>query len=403
MRNRLFYIFTGLHSLLIGLFPFYLPVYLLTIGLSLNHICLFIASTGTGYCFALFFWDRVCRRLSLQLLIVWSFLSEFLLLSLFFLDKDLSFILLAGFINGVFNCNFWTIQRLLFVRSIGPKNSGRNFGNYQIFVLVVLKVGILIGGFLLEKLGFMAVYLSSGGIVLLSAAFFSAQVMGVHMDDAVKLSKPISLLSIVRFKDNFHSRSVFVIDGVFLYLESYFWVISLFFLVRESFLRLGLVVIILAVFFGFIFLFIKNSIDRLSGQKVYVAAVVLYSFSWMLRGFLGENHGPSAMLFMLALITFCTSVFRLSFNKRFFDNARLTTAHEYIFLKSYISQIFLAVFFVIMAAVFADPGSVVGQLSGLYYFMAMVTFVYLLYRASDSSMFGKLASIETINAGTDTN
>ncbi len=386
MLSRLFYVFTGLHSFLIGLFPFYIPVYLFTIGLSLNQICLFVAATGVGYCFALFTWDRVCRRVPLHLLIACSFLSEFLLLSLFFLEKDISFVLLTGFVNGIFNCNFWTIQRLLFVRLISPTNSGRNFGNYQIFVLIVLKAGILIGGFLLEQAGYMALYLSSGAIVLLSAAFFSARVMDAHIDDALKLSKPVGLLSILQCKNNFRSRSVFVVDGVFLYLESYFWVISLFFIVRESFLKLGLVVIILAMLFGCIFLFIKNRIDRLSGQKVYVTAVVLYSFSWVLRGFLGGNHASLTMLWLLALITLCTSLFRLSFNKRFFDNARLTLAHEYIFRKSYISQFFLAVFFAGLSAVLCIPGSVVGQLSGLYYFAAMASFVYLLYRTSDCSI-----------------
>lgn len=129
MLGRLFYIYTGLHSFLIGLFPFYIPVYLYTIGLTLSQICLFIAATGVGYCGALFLWDRLKGKVSFHLLIVWSFLSEYLLLSLFFFEKGLSFILLAGFVNGIFNCNFWTIQRLLFVGSTSSQNSGRNFGN----------------------------------------------------------------------------------------------------------------------------------------------------------------------------------------------------------------------------------------------------------------------------------
>ena len=208
--------------------------------------------------------------------------------------------------------------------------------------------------------------------------------METHIDEAVTLSKPIGLPAILRFADTCRSRPIFIIDGIFLYLESYFWVISLFLIVRESFIRLGLIVIILAVFFGLIFLFLKNSIDRLSGQKVYVVAVALYAFSWALRGDFGENHSSLAMLCMLALITLCTSVFRLSFNKRFFDNARRTAAYKYIFMKSYISQFFLAVFFVIMAGTFTLPGLAVGQLSGLYSFTAIASLFYLLYRVGDA-------------------
>jgi hypothetical protein len=296
--------------------------------------------------------------------------------------KEPSFVLWAGLANGVFNCNFWTIQRLLFVRSVSPENSGKNYGNSQIFVLIVLKTGILFGGYFLENWGLIAVFLSSGVIVLLSAGIFAGRRMVAPIAETVKLTQPLSLSAIFCFKDPFRSRSVFVIDGVFLYLESYFWVISLFFIVRESFLRLGLVVIMLAVVFGVLFLVIKNSIDRLPHQMVYVVAVALYALSWLLRGFLGENHGSLTMLWLLALITLCTSVFRLSFNKRFFDNARHAAAHEYIFIKSYISQFFLAVFFVIMARTLSDSGSVVGQLSGLYSFAAVISFFYLLYRTA---------------------
>ncbi len=382
MLGRLFYVFTGLHSFLIGLFPFYISVYLYTIGLTLGQICLFVSATGTGYCLSLYLWDRVCRRVSFTLLIVWSFCSEFLLLSLFFFAKEPSFVLWAGLANGVFNCNFWTIQRLLFVGSIGPENSGRNYGNSQIFVLIVLKTGILAGGFFLEQWGLMAVFLSSGVIVLLSAAIIAGRGMAAPVAETVKRSQPLTLSAIFRFKDPFHSRPVFIIDGVFLYLESYFWVLSLFFIVRESFLRLGLVVIMLAVVFGVLFLFIKNSIDSLPNQKVYVVAVALYALSWVLRGLLGENHCSLTMLWLLALITLCTSLFRLSFNKRFFDNARCASAHEYIFIKSYISQFLLALFFVIMAGMLKIPGSVVGQLSGLYFIAAVASLVYLLYRTA---------------------
>ena len=89
MLGRLFYAFTGLHSFLIGLFPFYIPVYLYTIGLTLSRICLFVAVTGMGYCLTLIFWDRVCRKIPFSTLIVWSFFSEYLLLSLFFFEKEL--------------------------------------------------------------------------------------------------------------------------------------------------------------------------------------------------------------------------------------------------------------------------------------------------------------------------
>jgi len=361
MLGRSFYIFTGIHSFLIGLFPFYIPVYLYTIGLTLNRICFFVAVTGAGFCLALFLWDRLCRRVPFHLWIVCSFFSEILLLSMFFLEKDTFFILVAGLVNGFFNCNFWIIQRLLFVRSTGPQNSGRNFGNSQIYVFIILKAGILLGGFLLEESGFIALYLISASIVLLSAVVFSCCLMKTDIKGVINQSKPISLLSITRFKDGCRSRSVFGIDGVLLYFESYYWLLSLFFIVRENFLQLGLAVIILAILFGFIFLFIKSNIDSLPEQMVYRTAVALYAISWVLRGILSDDINTTFLLVLLLLIAICTALFRLSFNKRFFDNAEKVSPYEYILMKSYFSQFFLALFLSFSGEFFPVPaGSFTG-------------------------------------------
>ena len=135
--TRNLYSFLGLHSFLIGMFPFYIPVYLYKAGFSLAQICFFIAITGIGFCSSLYLWDRISKRVSLRYLIVFSFLSELILLTLFFIEKEMIFIVISGFFNGIFNCSFWMIQRLLFLDTITVQNSGEKFGNFQIFVLLL--------------------------------------------------------------------------------------------------------------------------------------------------------------------------------------------------------------------------------------------------------------------------
>jgi len=381
------YSFLGVHSFLIGMFPFYIPVYLYQIGFSLAQICCFIAITGIGFCISLYPWDRISKRISLRWLILLSFLSELILLSLFFLEKDMVFILIAGFFNGVFNCNFWMIQRLLFVDTVTPQNSGKKFGNFQIFVLLVLKAGILAGGVMLEKSGFLSVYIFSAGIVMVAALFFWQKRIGIELDTRVVSAIPLNLRFVTGYKDQFNSRVVFAVDGIFLYLESYFWVISLFLIVRQSYWKLGVLVIFLMVLFGAIFVIIKNSIDRLPGNTMYTAAVCLYSLSWFLRGMLSDKLNTVLLLLLLAVITFCTSIFRLTFNKRFFDIAKSATAHEYIFVKSYFSQFFIAVFGLtgfLLLTVFRS-GDVVEQISMTYLTAALISFVYLFYRQKNAA------------------
>lgn len=384
--RRCLYSFLGIHSLLIGLFPFYIPVYLYAHFLSLDEICGFIVLTGGGFCVSLYMWERAYKTIALRKLILLSFFIEFLLLSTFLLEKNITFLILAGIINGVYNCNFWIIQRLLFLETVTPENSGKKFGNFQIFVLIVLKVGIFIGGITLEASGFLAIYLAS--LVLLGAAMilFLRQTMAVELDGALRGSAPLSVNKILRYKDSLYSRTVFAIDGAFLYLESYFWVISLYLIVKESFWRLGLLVVLLALFFGVLFIIIKNSIDRIEIHLFYRIAVTLYAISWLLRSTLIVETSMLALLILLASITFCTSLFRLAFNKRFFDNARAAVQHEYIFMKSYYSQFFLIPVFGIPLLISLPPGNVIEQLSYVYIAAAAAALLYLVYGADLSNV-----------------
>ncbi len=100
-------------------------------------------------------------------------------------------------------------------------------------------------------------------------------------------------------------------------------------------------------------------------RKVSLAILILVSFF-------------SELLLMLAVITFCTSLFRLVFNKRFYDIAAATTGHADIFIKSYISQFFLAAG-AMSGVLWLGPGNKVAQLSGIYLAAAAFSFVFLLY------------------------
>jgi hypothetical protein len=270
------------------------------------------------------------------------------------------------------------IQRLLFLDTITPQNSGQKFGNFQIFVLLVLKIGILAGGAMLEKYGFLSVYIFSSSIVMVAVLFFVQKEMVIEFDTRVVLAIPLRLRLVAGYKDLFNSKFVFAVDGIFLYLESYFWMISLFLIVRQSYWKLGLLVIFLMMLFGAIFVIIKNRIDRLPANRMYAAAVCLYSLSWVLRGVLSEKLNNVSLLMVLAVITFCTSIFRLAFNKKFFDIAKSTTAHEYIFIKSYFSQFFLSAF-ALLGFLILRSENVLEQLSTVYMAAALISFVYLFY------------------------
>lgn len=379
MLTRPFYLFTGLHSFLIGLFPFYIPVYLYSSGLPLSDICFFVAATGAGYCLTLYVLDRLRQRLAFSWIISCSFISEFVLLAVLLQEMDQLYLPLVGLGNGIFSCTFWSVQRLLFVSSVSLGNSGRNFGNTQLMVLLVMKAAVLLGGLLLEQGRQTVLLLCSGAVIVPAIALFVTRPMPTAVIEEIVSAPPLSIKSILSFRDTLHSRSAFCVDGVFLYLESYFWLISLFMVVEEDFRSLGLLTVMLALLLGAVFVVIKNTIDRYPDKRLYALSVFLYALSWLLRAVLSETDDPMSMVWMLAVIAFCTSLFRLSFNKRFFDNAKLSAACHYILLKSYISQFSLMAVFLVTAALFTNSLLPRQQLTGMYVVAALLAPVFLLY------------------------
>jgi len=375
--SRTYYLFLGFHAFLLGLFPFFLPVYLYKNGVPLAEIALFISLSGFGFVLTLWGWDRLRKR-QFRGIIAASLLLELSVMLFIYLGADLNLIAL---LNGGYGCLYWMTQRILFFSAVSPQNSGRNFGNFQIFVLVVLKMGIFAGSMILENFGLGTVcFLSLIVVIVALGVFLLSSEDSLEIPPLLQMQQPVRLPDLMSFKDKFGSRLVFAMDGVFLYLESYFWLISLFLLVGESFVKLGLVVIFLALILSGLFYLVKNRIDRLQVQKVYRASVLLYALSWVMRGSITGDMNFSLQMGMIVLIAFCTSFFRLAFNKRFFDLAGSSTGFNYLFIKSYYSQFFLAIAFLILAAILEKFSKGEELLPLLYWSVAGLTFLYLNYK-----------------------
>ena len=376
MGSRFFYEFLGLHSFLIGLLPFFLPVYLWQHGLGLVGLCVLLGFSGIGFCLALNAWQQMAARVSVGRLVGFSFVLELCLIgSVYVFAGDTvstAGIVTIGLLNGFYNAFFWTTQRTLFAGQLGDNDTGRKFGNFQIFVTIILKIGILAGGFLLDHGGLVWLLILSA-LISLAGAWRLATHVGA--DKRLPAIETVSLIHSLSFRDQRGSRPVFLVDGIFLYLESHFWTISLFLFVHEDFARLGLVVVILALVFSVLFFLIKNTIDRVSVEMVYRWAVVVYALSWALRYFFDSS------IVLLILITFCSSFFRLAFNKRFFDVVTDGGGLSYLLVKSYASQFWLAIgFFLFGASVWLLDMNPDSGLGFAYLLATMLAFTYLLYR-----------------------
>ena len=378
--SRTFHLYIGLHSLLIGVFPFFLPVYLWNEGYDLGAVSMFIAVAGLGFCSGLWAWDRLRARIDLSSMIALSLLLEILLLlNIYLLDMEIMTpaLLSLGLCYGAYNCFFWTTQRALFFEIIEPTNSGRKYGNFQIFVGALLQAGILLGGLLLENAEFFHIVALSA--VLALGGFFILAIGKPEYPPQLRATAAIKLREIFTFRDAHYSRSFFIMDGAFLFLESFFWVISLFLLAHESFTQLGIMVLSLAVIFGILFYLLKNTIDRIGRRLMYPVAVLLYAVSWALRALCDETLSLELLFVLLVLITFGTSMFRLLLNKRFYDLAKQEHGHRYMIWKSYYSQATIFIFFIGAGIAARYANAQPDILPAVYMLSAVAAFAYLFY------------------------
>lgn len=390
-----------------------MPVYLWELGLDLAGLCALLGVSGLAFSVALGPWQRLARGRPLAGLVGVTFALELALVATVLLTgrllaqaddtggRLLAAALLVGVANGAYNAFFWSTQRTLFAALAAAGDTGRRYGNLQIVVAVFLKLGILLGGLLVDA-GLVTWTLLASAFVGLLATLRLAPLAG---SAPLHGEPPVSWRRSLGFRDEARSSAVFAVDGPFLYLESHFWTLSLFLLVREDHSRLGLVVVVLGVLFALLFLLVKNRIDRSAVDTVYRTSVALYALSWLLRVAVDDASPATLTLALLIGVTFCSSLFRLAFNKRFFDVARygggalgapsspervtVPGPTAYLVIKSHVSQLSIALVFLPLAALLhASELPPEAVLDGLYVAAAALSLVYLRYRrpATDEAL-----------------
>ena len=376
---RTFYLFTGFHSFLLGLLPLFIPVILWDKGLTIRDIAYFVVLTSVGFLGALYYWDRLRAHLQWRKLISCSFIFQGVFVALLVWDQQHLLVTLGALINGMAGCFYWSTQRLLFQAITEDKNTGNTFGNFQILVVFALKIGVLVGSYLLGMAYFGGLLILSFVLSLIGFYWVNKSLQSNRQLYALKQVPAFTLKQIIQFKDNNKSTLIFIVDGLFLFLESYFWVLTIYLLTQANVMRLGLIIVALSLLLALIFFFIKKHIDRVNAQLIYSFAVIGYASSWLIRAELSQDLNSVMLYIGLLLVAFLSNFFRLAFNKRFYDIARQHQPTRYIICKSYYSQFMLILFFSLIALFVPLENSAVNQLQILYYLSIPLVFVYFVY------------------------
>ncbi|MDX2319318.1 MAG: hypothetical protein QNK26_01840 [Moritella sp.] len=365
-----FTVFSTLHSFVIGLLPFYLPILIWQQYQQLASLTEFIAWTGAGFVMALWGWHQLFIRGYWRTLVILSFAFEVTLIYVVLFHVASTNLLILGLLNGLFNCSYWMLQRILFNSISGSNNSGRLFGNLQLILGLSLKLGILFGGYFMQTqpwLIFALSFIAALGFGMITLSSLTTPTFVYKYSDH---AQPKSVISS-------RDKLVFLIDGPFLYLESYLWVLSIFHLTNSDTTQFSLTVIALSLALALIFYFIKNTIDKQPQYRLYQAATLLYLGGWLMRGWITADWSGYAIGLGLLSIAFATALFRLYFNKRFYDKAKQQANYHYLISKSLYSQLGIVVFFTGLTALF---NITTFSLSQVYWAILPLITVYILYQ-----------------------
>ncbi len=384
--KKILYNFLWLHSILTWLFIFFIPVFLYKNWFSLSEISYFISLTWLSFVISMLVWDRIRYKGGIRILIVISFFLEIWILCVWTLDKNFLFLFLFSIIYWVYNCFFWLTKRVLFVSSTEKHEVWDKFWNIQIIAFVLVKIGILLWSYLLGNNHYDYVLVVS---ILLSAYgvyyFVSHKKLVKNLEEFSQAS-PVSLKKVFLFKDRLRSKYIFMLDGPFLFFESFFWLLSLFLITGQSYHKLWILVVVLAIVFSVIFIWIKKKIDKVQWQQLLYVAVILYAFSWIFRWYVGNLEDNYVIYLLVLVIAFCTSFFRLVFNKQFFHTAKSVDTHSYMMMKSYYSQFFIFFIFWVLALIFYNTKwSIEISLMYVYYILAPISLLFILYKPLWSS------------------
>jgi MFS family permease len=333
-----FTLFSAIHSFVIGLLPFYLPILIWQQYQHLGPLTEFIAWTGAGFVMALWGWHQLFTRGYWRTLIVLSFVFELTLIYVALFHVASTNLILLGLLNGLFNCSYWMLQRILFNSISGSNNTGRLFGNLQLILGLSLKLGILFGGYFMQTqpwVIFTLTLIVGISFCVMTLSSLTTQTFIYQQSDH---AQPKSALSL-------RDKLVFLVDGPFLYLESYLWVVSIYHLTNSDTSQFSLTVIALSLALAVIFYFIKNIIDKQPQYRLYQVATLLYLGGWLLRGWISADWSGFAIGLGLLSIAFATALFRLYFNKRFYDKAKQQANYHYLISKSLYSQLGIVLFF----------------------------------------------------------
>jgi len=255
------------------------PIYLWTIGFSLQKILLFYLLVYGIYVFTLPLGGKFSGQLGYEKTIfISSFFLVFYYLCLFLIPHHPVFFILAIAMFVIQKTLYWPAYHGDFTQSSDKLDRGRETASIETISMLVYVLGPLAGGFIIKYFGFKVLFFIISLVILLSNI-----PMLVTKEKVEKIDfSYFSTFKMITKKENLRSFIAYLGFGEEL-VVMVVWPIFIYMVIKDFF-SIGGIVALATLVTGIILLYIGRVTDRHRNKnKMVKTGTVFYSFAWLLR------------------------------------------------------------------------------------------------------------------------
>ena len=183
-------------------------------------------------------------------------------------------LILIGLIGGVSVAFYWMGMNLLFFLNSDQDHRGAEVGKNMAFRIVGISAGPLLGGLIISYFGFLAAYITSGVLFLLSGL-----ILFLSSEDHIKYH--FKFKQIIN-KDHWKDSLFFMGRGAEVMSNGVIWRLFIFFILG-SYLSLGVVGTILSGVSAILVIIVGKISDKKDKRKMVRTSSIFETLAWIFR------------------------------------------------------------------------------------------------------------------------
>lgn len=256
------------------------PIFLFVLGYNLSQIMLFYLAVYGLYTLLLPLAGKITGKIGYEHSIFYSqfFLIAFYL-SLFAISHYSFLIFIAPIFFAIQKCLYWPAYHADFAVFCQKKQRGREVGGKEMITMIMYVIGPLAGGFILEQSNFGILFLIVSFLFILSVIPLF-RIKEIH--DTTDFRYQTVFRKIV---DKEHRRNFFAYLGFgeeLIVLTV--WPIFIYTVIKD-YLEIGFLVTLATLGTAILTLYLGKRSDSYKKEHVLSMGSILYSISWLIRGF----------------------------------------------------------------------------------------------------------------------